>query len=116
MKRATKSTAPKTKERAEVIVPPVHPGKILQEDFLTPLGISQIKLAADLDVPHRRINEIVVGKRAITAETALLLASYFRMSPEFWMNLQVLYDLECRKDEEDMKQHLQRVRAMAKAA
>lgn len=72
----------------------IHPGEILSEEFLGPLAIGQTQLAADLGVPFRRINEIVRGRRSITAETALLLATYFGNSPEFWMNLQVHHDLE----------------------
>lgn len=71
----------------------IHPGEILQEEFLRPMGISQSQLARDIDVPHRRINEICVGKRAITTDTALRLSAYFGTSPEFWMNLQTTHDL-----------------------
>ena len=71
----------------------IHPGEILQEDFLTPMGISQNKLAMDLHVPAPRINAIVRGKRAITADTALRLGAYFNMEPQFWMNLQSNYDI-----------------------
>jgi addiction module HigA family antidote len=74
-------------------MPPVHPGEILMEEFLKPLGISQYRLAVDVSVPPRRINEIVHGKRAITADTALRLARYFGNSEGFWMNLQTRYDL-----------------------
>ena len=73
---------------------PVHPGEILQEEFLTPLGLSQYRLAQDTKVPPRRINEIVRGTRAITANTALRLARYFGTTPRFWLNLQTHYDLE----------------------
>jgi len=73
---------------------PVNPGEILQEEFLTPLKISQSRLARDIDVPHRRINEIARGKRAITPDTAMRLAKYFGTTPEFWMNLQTAYDLK----------------------
>ena len=76
-------------------LPPVHPGEILLEDFLKPMAISQYRLAKDIGVPPRRINEIVQGKRAITADTALRLACYFNMESQFWMNLQTRYDLEC---------------------
>jgi len=79
-------------------MPPVHPGEILQEDFLTPLKISQYRLAKDISVPARRINEIVHGKRAITADTALRLARYFGSSEHLWLNLQARYDLEVEKD------------------
>lgn len=77
---------------------PVHPGEILMEEFLRPLGLSQYRLAVDISVPPRRINEIVHGKRAITADTALRLARYFGNSEGFWMNLQVRYDLEVQRD------------------
>ena len=77
---------------------PVHPGEVLLADFLEPLGLSQYRLAHDLSVPPRRINEIVHGKRAITADTALRLARYFGMSERFWLNLQARYDLEVERD------------------
>jgi addiction module HigA family antidote len=77
---------------------PVHPGEILLEEFLKPLEISQYRLAKDINVHPRRINEIVHGKRAITADTALRLARYFGMSERFWLNLQARYDLEVEKD------------------
>src|SRR5688572_6815075 len=77
---------------------PVHPGEILLEEFLTPLGISQYRLAKDTSVPPRRINEIVRGQRAITADTALRLARYFSTSERFWLNLQTRYELEVEKD------------------
>lgn len=79
-------------------IPPVHPGEILDHDFLTPLKISQYRLAKDISVPARRINEIVHGKRAITADTALRLARYFGSSERLWLNLQARYDLELQKD------------------
>lgn len=72
----------------------IPPGEILEEEFLKPLDITQYRLAKDIGVPPRRINEIVKGRRAITADTALRLGRYFRMSPEFWLNLQSHYDLE----------------------
>jgi addiction module HigA family antidote len=75
-------------------LPPIHPGEVLQEEFLKPLGISQYQLARDINVAPRRINEIIHGKRAITADTALRLARYFRTSDRFWLNLQARYDLE----------------------
>ncbi len=77
---------------------PIHPGEILMEEFLKPLGISQYKLAKDIHVPARRINEIVHGKRSITADTALRLSRYFNLSERFWLNLQARYDLEVEKD------------------
>ena len=78
---------------------PIRPGEILSEEFLIPMGVSQSRLARDINVPPRRINEICLGKRAITPDTALRLARFFGMSAEFWMNLQQRYDLECAKDE-----------------
>ena len=77
---------------------PVHPGEVLLEEFLKTLGLSQYRVAKDTSVPPRRINEIVHGKRAITADTALRLARYFGTSERFWMNLQGRYDLEVQKD------------------
>ena len=79
-------------------LPPVHPGEILLDEFLTPLGLSQYRLARDVSVPPRRINEIVRGSRAVTADTALRLARYFGTSERFWLNLQAHYDLEVEKD------------------
>jgi antitoxin HigA-1 len=79
-------------------LPPVHPGEVLMEEFLVPLGISQYRLAKEISVPARRINEIVLGKRAISADTALRLSRYFGLSERFWMNLQMRYDLEREKD------------------
>ena len=76
---------------------PVHPGEILLEDFLKPMGISQYRLAKSISVPARRFNEIVHGKRAITADTALRLGMFFRMEEQFWLNLQTHYDLEVAK-------------------
>ena len=83
------------------IIAPIHPGEILMEEFLKPLGISQYKLAKDIHVPARRINEIVHGKRSITADTALRLSRYFNLSERFWLNLQARYDLEVEKDKLD---------------
>ncbi len=77
---------------------PIHPGEILMVEFLEPMGISQYKLAKEISVPPRRINEIVHGQRAITADTALRLSRYFGMTEQFWMNLQTRYDLELEKD------------------
>jgi addiction module HigA family antidote len=79
-------------------LPAIHPGEILMEEFLRPMGISQYRLAKDISVPPRRINEIVHGKRAITADTALRLGRYFQMSPQFWLNLQTRFDLEVTED------------------
>lgn len=82
----------------DTIMPPVHPGEILLTEFLEPLGVSQYQLAKAVDVPARRINEIVHGQRRISADTALRLARYFGTSERFWMNLQARYDLEVEKD------------------
>ena len=80
------------------IMSPIHPGEILMKEFLEPMGISQYRLAKDISVVPRRINEIVHGKRAITADTALRLSRYFATSEKFWMNLQTRYDMELQKD------------------
>jgi len=77
---------------------PVHPGEVLQHEFMEPMGLSQNRLARDLGVPPRRINEIVLKKRRITADTSLRLARYFGMSPEFWLGLQMDYDLDVESD------------------
>ena len=77
---------------------PVHPREILQQEFLKPMNLSQNRLALDIRVPARRINEIVHGKRRITADTALRLARYFKMSPQFWLGLQMDYDLDIEED------------------
>jgi addiction module HigA family antidote len=79
-------------------IPPAHPGEILLEEFLKPMGLSQNRLALDMRVPPRRINEIVHGKRRITADTALRLARYFGMSAQFWLGLQMDYDLDTEED------------------
>jgi len=78
--------------------PPIHPGEVLREEFLEPIGVTQYRLAKDISVPPRRINEIVHGARAITADTALRLARYFGTTERFWMNLQTRYDLEVEKE------------------
>jgi addiction module HigA family antidote len=80
-------------------LPPIHPGEILREEFLEPMGISQYRLAKDISVPPRRINEIVHGKRSITADTALRLGRFFAVTPQFWLNLQTRYDLEVTEDQ-----------------
>ena len=96
---------------------PVHPGEILLEEFLGPLKISQYRLAKDTSVPPRRINEIVRGTRAITADTALRLARYFRTSDHFWLNLQVRFDLEVEKDRLGMRLLREvKIRASGRAA
>ncbi len=79
-------------------IPPIHPGEILMEEFLVPMGVTQNRLAVSIGVPPRRINEIVHGKRRITADTALRLGRFFSMSAQFWFNLQVRYDLEVEMD------------------
>lgn len=78
---------------------PVHPGEVLLEEFLKPMELSQNQLALSIQVPARRINEIVHGKRRITADTALRLVRYFNMSPQFWLGLQMDYDLDIAEDE-----------------
>jgi addiction module HigA family antidote len=90
------STRPPVRTQA-----PVHPGEILDTEFLEPLGLTQYRVAVDIGVPPRRINEIVLGKRAISADTALRLSDYFGNSAEFWMNLQMRYDLERERDRRD---------------
>jgi addiction module HigA family antidote len=93
-------------------IPPVHPGEILLEEFLEPMGISQNRLALDMRVPPRRINEIVHGKRRITADTALRLGRYFGMSAQFWLGLQMDYDLDMEEDRlgarliQEVRQHV----------
>jgi addiction module HigA family antidote len=93
---------------------PVHPGEVLEEEFLKPLGLSQHRLALDIGVDPRRINEIVLGKRAVTANTALRLARYFDTSAEFWLGIQAQYDLDVEED--SLGDRLEKeVRAYAKA-
>ncbi len=82
---------------------PIHPGEVLLEDFLLPLGVSQYRLAKDIAVPPRRVNEIVHGIRGISADTALRLARFFGTSAELWMNLQSRYDLERQRDEAEAR-------------
>lgn len=92
--------------------PPIHPGEILLEDFLKPMKLSQYRLAQSICVPPRRINEIVHGKRRITADTALRLGRFFDMEAQFWMNLQTRYDLETTREvlagrlDEEVQMHL----------
>ncbi len=83
----------------QAYLPPIHPGEILLKEFLDPMGITQYRLAKAINVPARRINEIVQGKRAITPDTALRLSLFFKMSEGFWLNLQTRYDLETAKDQ-----------------
>ncbi|GAB2733350.1 HigA family addiction module antitoxin [Salinifilum aidingensis] len=82
----------------ECVMPPVHPGEVLAEEYLEPLGVTQHRLAVAIGVPPRRINEIVHGKRGISADTALRLARFFGTSERFWLNLQSRYDLERQRD------------------
>ena len=84
---------------AAIKMTPLHPGEILLQEFLKPMNLSQNRLALDIRVPARRINEIVHGKRRITADTALRLAKYFKMSPQFWLGLQMDYDLDVAEDQ-----------------
>jgi antitoxin HigA-1 len=79
-------------------IAPIHPGEILLDEFLIPMGISQYRLAQDISVPARRINEIVLGKRAITSDTTLRLSKFFSLSERFWLNLQMRYNLDIEKD------------------
>ncbi len=79
-------------------IDPIHPGEVLMEEFLKPMGLSQNMMANDIGVPPRRINEIIHGKRRITADTALRLSRYFKMSPQFWLGLQMDYDLDLEED------------------
>jgi antitoxin HigA-1 len=92
----------------------ITPGEILEEDFLKPMKLSQYRLAKDIGVPARRINEIVKGKRAVTADTALRLGRYFKMSPQFWLNLPSHYDLEV--EQERLGPRLEREVKVLKAA
>lgn len=93
---------------------PIHPGEVLREDFILPLGLSEYRLARDIGVPPRRINEIVKGKRSITADTALRLARYFAWPAEVWLNLQALYDRQVT--EAEMGAVLARIKPCALAA
>ena len=93
---------------------PIHPGEILDQEFLEPLGVTQYRLAKEISVPARRINEIVHGTRGISADTALRLARYFGTSEQFWMNLQSRYDLEVERGR--LKRRLEREVAVLKRA
>lgn len=88
---------PNTETDTDTIMDPIHPGEILAEDYLTPLGITQHKLAIAISVPPRRINEIIHGTRRITPDTALRLARYFSTTERFWLNLQNRYDIETQR-------------------
>ena len=92
-----KSKSPIT-TKAKRRLSPIHPGEILAEEFLRPSGLTQYRLAERIHVPRRRINEIVLGQRSISADTALRLARFFRTSDRFWLNLQATYDLEVERD------------------
>jgi addiction module HigA family antidote len=94
MSRSSTTTGRVTRDRRPRLLPPVHPGEILREDLMAPLGLSINRLARDLHVPVNRVSEIVNGRRGITADTALRLARYFGSTPEFWLNLQAGYDLQ----------------------
>lgn len=83
---------------ARTLYPPIHPGEVLQEEYIIPLGITQHRVAVAIGVPPRRINEIVHGTRRITADTALRLARYFGTSDDFWLNLQAHYDIETERE------------------
>jgi addiction module HigA family antidote len=80
------------------VIAPIHPGEVLMKEFLEPLGVTQHRLAVQIGVPPRRINEIVHGKRRVTADTALRLARYFGTTDRFWLNLQTRFDIEIEKD------------------
>ena len=97
----------------ETVMAPVHPGEILAEEYLTPLGVTQHRLAVAIGVPPRRINEIVHGKRRISADTALRLARFFGTSERFWLNLQSRYDLEVQRDK--LADSLDRIHPLASA-
>lgn len=84
---------------AEKQLQPIHPGEVLLEEFLKPMELSQNRLALEMGVPARRVNEIVLGKRGVTADTALRLGRYFGMSPQFWLGLQMDYDLDVAEEE-----------------
>ena len=94
-------------------IPPVHPGETLLEDFMKPLGISQSKLARELGVDPRRINEIVNGKRSITVDSALRLEKYFGASAKFWVNLQTSYDLRMADFDRELSRSLNKIDSIA---
>ena len=98
MRRKLRSSITTKRRAARKVQTPIHPGEVLAEDFLEPLGITQYRLAKGTHVPPRRINEIVHGVRAVTADTALRLARFFGTSEQFWLNLQTRYDLEKERD------------------
>ena len=96
--KSKSSTTTKARRTAAQRLPPVHPGEVLLEEFLKPMSITQYRLAKDISVPPRRVNEIVLHKRGITADTALRLGRYFGTSEQFWLNLQNEYDLDMERD------------------
>ncbi len=100
------------------VLNPIHPGEILLKDFLQPLGLSQYRVAKDIHVPLRRVNEIVLGRRGISADSALRLARYFKTTPQFWLNLQSRYDLDTVRlaTEKTILKTIRPARALAKAA
>src|SRR5215831_15483088 len=109
----TKSKSPITTKNKKLL-PAVHPGEVLAEDFLKPLGITQYRLAQSIHVPRRRINEIVLGGRSITADTSLRLARFFGTSERFWLNLQATYDLNIERDR--ISETLKRIEVLKKAS
>jgi addiction module HigA family antidote len=96
--KSKSSTTTKPRRGTVETLPPVHPGEVLLEEFLKPMSITQYRLAKDISVPPRRVNEIVLHKRGITADTALRLGRYFGTSEQFWLNLQTEYDLDLERD------------------
>ena len=98
MRKKSRSSTTTKRAPSRKVQAPIHPGEILAENFLKPLGVTQYRLAKGTRVPPRRINEIVHGVRSITADTALRLARFFGTSDEFWLNLQARYDLEKERD------------------
>jgi len=109
----TKSKSPTTTKDKKRL-PPIHPGEVLAKEFLKPLAITQYRLAARIHVPRRRINEIVLGQRSISADTALRLARFFGTSDRFWLNLQATYDLNVERDR--IAETLDRIEVLEKAS
>ena len=103
-----------SKSRTTTKLPPVHPGEILAEEFLKPLELSQYRLAERIHVPRRRVNEIVLGERSVSADTALRLARFFGTSDRFWLNLQATYDLEVERDR--MGSRLEEIEALSRVS
>ncbi|MEM1289242.1 MAG: HigA family addiction module antitoxin [Pseudomonadota bacterium] len=98
------------------LLDPIPPGEVLAEEFMKPLGVTQMKLAQAIDIPQSRVSEIVRGQRAITADTALRLATYFETSPDMWLNLQADYDLRIAQRDEAWKAAEKRIKAMKRVA